>query len=382
MTVLTVNTGSSSIRLAAFAPGLGLRQVAAAHYPGANADPNALLGAFLNDHGIGDVTVVAHRIVHGGSRLTAPCLLDDEVEAEIHRLAALAPLHNPLALGWVAASRAVLGETVTQVAVFDTAFYANLPEAAATYALPRELRRKHGIRRYGFHGLAHEAMWRRWRELRPDLRDGGRVISLQLGAGCSITAVDRGRPVDTSMGFSPLEGLVMATRCGDIDPGLLMFLQRAEGLTPEQLEQLLNHESGLLALSGASADMQRLLESQDSPARLAVEVYCYRARKYVGAYLAALGGADAILFGGGVGEHASPVRGKILTGLESLGIVLEASVNRAVVGAEARISNRDSHVEVWVIPVNEAEMLARAALTVAGAQQTARTPASAKENAP
>ena len=268
MTILTVNTGSSSIRLAMFAPGLG--RLADAYYPGAGADPTARLKEFLRDYDVPRVTVVAHRIVHGGSRLIAPCLLDDDVETEIRRLAPLAPLHNPLALAWLAASRAVLGETVAQVAVFDTAFYANLPEVAATYALPREFRRKHSIRRYGFHGLAHQALWQRWRELRPEVRDGGRAISLQLGAGCSITAVNCGRPVDTSMGFSPLEGLVMATRCGDIDPGLLMFLQRAEGLTTEQLEHLLNHESGLLGLSGASADMQRLLESQDPLARLAV----------------------------------------------------------------------------------------------------------------
>jgi acetate kinase len=383
MTLLTVNTGSSTIRLAAFATaGPAPRPLAHAQYRSTDADPKALLGAFLDDHGVGDVAVVAHRIVHGGSRLTAPCRLDDTVEAEIRRLAPLAPLHNPLALAWVVASRAVLGDTVTQVAVFDTAFYAGLPEVAATYALPRELCRRHDVRRYGFHGLAHECMWRRWTELRPDRREGGRVISLQLGAGCSITAVDRGRAVDTSMGFSPLEGLVMATRCGDVDPGLLLFLQRAENLTPGQLERLLNHESGLLALSGASADMRRLLESRDASPRLAVEVYCYRARKYVGAYLAALGGADAILFGGGVGEHAAPVREGILAGLESLGIVLEANANRAAAGTEARVSGRESRVEVWVIPVNEASMLARAALAVAASRERSETPASAGEQTP
>jgi acetate kinase len=291
-------------------------------------------------------------------------MLDDAVEGEIRRLAPLAPLHNPVALKWVAACRAEFGANAAQVAVFDTAFYAALPEVAATYALPRALSRKHGIRRYGFHGLAHQAMWRRWRALHPQVRPGGCAISLQLGAGCSITAVRDGCAVDTSMGFSPLEGLVMATRSGDIDPGLLLFLQRAEGLTPEQMERSLNEESGLLGLSSASGDMRKLLTAKDDAAQLAVEVYCYRARKYVGAYLAALGGTQAILFGGGVGEHAPPVREKILAGMHRLGIVLDADANRAAIGAEALISRRGSEVEVWVIPVDEARILAEEAVAV------------------
>jgi acetate kinase len=166
------------------------------------------------------------------------------------------------------------------------------------------------------------------------------------------------------MGFSPLEGLVMATRGGDIDPGLLLFLQRAEGLTPEQMERLLNEESGLLGLSGASGDMRQLLAAEDDVAQLAVEVYCYRARKYVGAYLAALGGTQAILFGGGVGEHAPPVRAKILAGMHRLGIALDANANRAAIGTEALISRRGSEVEVWVIPVDEARILAEEAVAV------------------
>jgi acetate kinase len=364
MSVLTVNTGSSSIRLAAFDSGPGLRQIGSANYPGAGADPGALLDAFLKDHGIGNVVAVAHRVVHGGPRLSAPCVLDDEVEAEIRRVAPLAPLHNPVALDWIASCRAAFGENAAQVAVFDTAFYATLPEVAAAYALPRALARKHGIRRYGFHGLAHQAMSRRWRALHPQGSLGGRVISLQLGAGCSITAIRDGCAVDTSMGFSPLEGLVMATRSGDTDPGLLLYLQRVEGLAPDRMERLLNAESGLLGLSGASGDMRRLLTAEDDAARVAVAVYCYRARKYIGAYLAALGGAEAILFGGGVGEHAAPVREMILAGLSGLGIVLDADANRAATGAEARISRRDSGVEVWVIPVDESRILAEAAVAV------------------
>jgi acetate kinase len=195
------------------------------------------------------------------------------------------------------------------------------------------------------------------------------VISLQLGAGCSITAIREGQAVDTSMGFSPLEGLVMATRSGDVDPGLLLFLQRAEGLTPDRMERLLNEESGLLGLSGVSGDMRALLEADDAEARLAVDVYCYRARKYIGAYLAALGGADAILFGGGVGEQAPDVRAQILAGLEGLGIVLDADANRAAIGAERCISHPGSAAGVWVIPVDEAVILAQAALAVTAAPE-------------
>ena len=366
--VLTVNMGSSSVRLAAFAPeGGSLSLLASGHFPSEWSNPAAMLHAFLTGHGIEAVTAVAHRIVHGGAHLTAPCRIDAEVEAEIGRLAPRAPLHNPRALEWIRASRALAGAEATQVAVFDTAFYAALPEVAATYALPRALCARHGIRRYGFHGIAHQAIWRRWRELRPDLREGGRVISLQLGAGCSITAIRDGQTVDTSMGFSPLEGLVMATRSGDVDPGLLLFLQGAEGLTPERMERLLNEEAGLLGLSGVSGDMRRLLDADEAGTRLAVDVYCYRARKYIGAYLAALGGADAILFGGGVGEQAPEVRAQILTGLDGLGIVLDADANRAAMGAERCISQRGSATGVWVVPVDEAVILAQAALAVTAA---------------
>lgn len=364
--VLTVNTGSSSVRLAAFAPqGESLSRGASGHFSGNWNEPAAMLRAFLKGHGIEAVAAVAHRIVHGGARLTAPCRIDAAVEAEIERLAPLAPLHNPRALEWIRACRALFGADTTQVAVFDTAFYAALPEAAATYALPRALTARHGIRRYGFHGLAHQAMWRRWRELKPELPAGGRVISLQLGAGCSITAIREGQAVDTSMGLSPLEGLVMATRSGDVDPGLLLFLQRAEGMTPERMERLLNEEAGLLGLSGTSGDMRALLEADDADARRAVDVYCYRARKYIGAYLAALGGADAILFGGGVGEQAPGVRARMLSGLEGLGIALDDNANRAAIGAEMCISARGSATAVWVVPVDEAAILAEAAVAAA-----------------
>ena len=370
-TVLTVNAGSSSLRLAAFACDGRLAHLAAQRYEMRDDAGPKRVNDFLQRHAVPPVTWVAHRVVHGGTKLVAPCVIDAAVEAEIERLGALAPLHNPRALEWIRACRALFGADTAQVAVFDTAFYAALPEVAATYALPRALCTRHGIRRYGFHGLAHEAMWRRWCELRPPTRQGGCVITVQLGSGCSITAIRDGRAVDTSMGFSPLEGLVMATRPGDVDPGALTFLARAEALSPEQLERMLNEEAGLLGLSGMSGDMRTLLGTDDKDAQLAVDVYCYRVRKYIGAYLAVLGSVEAILFGGGVGEHAPLVRAKILAGLEGLGIALDPAANDTAVGSEMRISHHGSEAEVWVIPVDEAIILAQAAVAVMATRKSA-----------
>ena len=306
---------------------------------------------------------VAHRVVHGGERLVRPVRVDAPIRTEIERLVELAPQHNPQALAWMRACDELLGPTVSQVAVFDTAFYAELPGVARTYALPRELVAAQGLRRYGFHGLAHRALWQRWQALQPQPGGRGRVISLQLGGGCSITAVANGRPLDTSMGFSPLEGLVMATRCGDLDLGVVLALLRG-GATPAELETLLNERCGLLGVSGSSGDMRALLASAEPAARLAVDLYCYRARKYIGAYLAVLGGADAILFGGGVGENAPAVRAQILNGLEWAGIAVDAARNAAARGSEGCISPDGSPITAWVIPVDEARVLADEAVTV------------------
>ena len=357
--ILCVNTGSSSIRLSAFdAAHSPPRLLASERLEAESGAPEELLRAFLDSHELKSLAAVSHRIVHGGARFTTPTRLDAESERAIRELSPLAPLHNPRALLWIAACRAVLGEQVLQVAVFDTAFYADLPAVASTYALPGELCRKHGIRRFGFHGLAHGAMLQRWRELRPQLEGGGRVISLQLGSGCSITASVRGLPQDTSMGFSPLEGLVMSTRSGDVDAGLLAFLQREENLSPDDVESLLNTRSGLLGVSEMSGDMRELLRSDDPRAMLAIELFCYRARKYLGAYLSVLGGADAVLLGGGVGENAAPIRERILSGLEWYGLALDRAANDAAMGQEARISASESRIEAWVVPVDEAQVLA------------------------
>ncbi len=375
MTILTVNTGSSSVRLAAFArDGGGLTEMANAHDDLSAGEPQAILRGFCKAHGLTGINATVHRVVHGGSNLTASCVIDHEVEREIECLAPLAPLHNPASLRWIRAAREVLGAGISQIAVFDTAFFTALPEIARTYAIPRELAKKHGLYRYGFHGLAHQAMWLRWRELKLDTLDrrmdgGGRIISMQLGAGCSITAIDNGTPLDTSMGFSPLEGLVMATRSGDIDPGLITYLQRQEGLSPKQLDELLNERSGLAGASGISGDIRQLLESQDERSLLAVDLYCYRVHKYVGAYLAVLGGAEAILFGGGVGENVAVIREKILAGMGWCGIGIDSGKNHASSGM-SRISSDASRIEVWVIPVDEAAILAHEAARVLGACRT------------
>lgn len=356
MRILTINTGSTSIKLDAFdADGSGADPVQKGRYRPGEGSPESLLETFLSKVGKDTIDAAVHRVVHGGAELVETCLIGDDTEKTIERLAEIAPLHNPIASRWIRASRQLLD--VPQVAVFDTAFYARMPETASHYALPPALFEQHAVRRYGFHGIAHCAMWRRWRALRPDLPEGGRLISLQLGGGCSITAVKKGVPQDTSMGFSPVEGLVMASRSGDIDPSVIFYLMRHQGLTPEAVEQLLNKHSGLLGLSEKSADMPDLIDDPDPKCRLAVELYCYRARKYIGAYQAVLGGVDGIVFGGGVGEHMPEVRARILTGMQWCGIELDDEANGNALGQEARIDGVNSRVDIRVLPVNEAGLL-------------------------
>jgi acetate kinase len=361
MRILAVNTGSSSVRLTLFERiDDRLVTVAARTDSHGHLAPDERLIAFLDKVHGPPIDVVVHRVVHGGPRLTATCELDAHVEREIARLAPLAPLHNPLALAWVNAASVYLRHA-RQVAVFDTAWYANLPPVARTYALPRELSARLELRRYGFHGIAHRSMWRAWRRTRASAM--GRVISFQLGSGCSVTAIVDGQPVDTSMGFTPLEGLMMATRAGDLDPGLLIYLQRQEHLTPDALDELLTRRSGLAGVSGLSGDMRELLGSSLPQARLAVDLYCRRARKYLGAYLAELGGADAVLFGGGVGENAPEIRRRILAGMHWCGIGLDEERNAATTGA-GRISAEGSRVEVWVTPPDEAGLMAEDAVAL------------------
>jgi acetate kinase len=309
----------------------------------------------------GSVEAAGHRVVHGGSRFQAPALIDETVIEAIEAASQLAPLHNHPALAALKATRTRFGPSMPMVATFDTAFYADLPDVAARYALPRELSERLGIRRYGFHGLAHRYMVQRYRALRPEVEQS-RLITLQLGNGCSATASLGGRPLDTSMGFTPLEGLIMGTRSGDLDPSLPFFLARQEGLSLDEVESVLNSQSGLLGLSGRSNDMRALLKAEaagDKHSALAIEAFCYRVRKYIGAYLSVLGGADALVFGGGISEHSPEIRRSICDGMEWAGIGLDQQTNSVESGDDRLISTDGSEVEAWVIAVDEASIIAQ-----------------------
>jgi acetate kinase len=362
--VLAINTGSSSVRLGLYRAGVDLQCLYSRHLTAGIDEVEKGLGDFLRECAPAEPDVVVHRIVHGGGKLRASDMIDEKMEREIEHCIPLAPLHNPRALRWIRGSRALFGDDTPQLAVFDTGFFRDLPEVAWRYALPRELADREGLRRYGFHGIAHQALWRRWAELNPDSADSARVISLQLGSGCSASAIRGGVPVDTSMGFSPTEGLIMATRSGDVDPGIITWLQQRDGLDGAAIEQLLNQESGLRGVSGLGGDMQKLLASAELTAGIAIEMFCYRARKYIGSYSAVLGGVDAILFGGGIGEHAPEVRERILRGLQFLGVTLDPARNRDALGGEYLLHSEHSKVQVWAIPVDEGTQLAREALDV------------------
>ena len=304
-----------------------------------------------------------HRVVHGGARFTAPTRLDESVLAALDELTELAPLHNPPALSAIRAAQSALGADVPMVAVFDTAFHSALPPRAANYPLPHELVESHGLRRFGFHGIAHEFMLRRYVHLAGVPIQEAVLITLQLGGGCSAAAIRDGHSVDTSMGFTPLEGLMMGTRAGDLDPGLLLYLARKEALGVADLEDLLNQHSGLLGVSGRSADMREVLAAapHDARAALAVDMFCYRARKYIGAYLAALGGAQAVVFGGGIGENDPLIRQRICEGLDWFGLALDPVRNAAATGVEGRISRDEARVQAWVVSVDEAALMVEAA---------------------
>jgi acetate kinase len=310
-----------------------------------------------------DIDAVGHRVVHGGERFRSSVIVTDEVLEQVEDMIELAPLHNPANVRGIEAVRALLGD-VPQAAVFDTAFHHTLPDRAFLYALPYTLYRRYKIRRYGFHGTSHRYVAYRYRHLTGRDREHTNVISMHLGNGASACAIRAGQSIDTSMGFTPLEGLAMGTRSGDLDPAILDFVAHKEGLNDAAIQTLLNKQSGLLGISGITHDMRELLaeaeENDDRRAWLAIEIFAYRARKYVGAYMAAVGGADAVLFTGGIGENSHFIRNLILSEMEWAGIGLDDNANRdAVAGREARISARDSRVEIWVIPTNEELLIAR-----------------------
>jgi acetate kinase len=341
----------------------------------------AMLGALMDkDAGViadaSAISVVGHRVVHGGEKFTSAVVIDDAVLAEIEALSPLAPLHNPVNVAGIREARRVFA-AVPQVAVFDTAFHATLPSHAFLYGLPYEYYEKRGVRRYGFHGSSHsyvalaaaQFLHRRPGELE--------IVSCHLGNGASLCAIDHGRSVDTTMGFTPGEGLIMGTRCGDLDPGLGAFLERTAGLNADQLDELLNKKSGLLGLSGISGDVreiERAAEAGDARALTALKAFCYRVRKYIGAYVAAMGGLDVLIFTGGIGQGSAGVRAAALQGMKCMGIRLDEQRNREASGtSEIRcISTDDSPVTVLVVPTDEERMIARETLRAMSRDYLAR----------
>ena len=311
----------------------------------------------------GDIHAVGHRVVHGGELFSESALIDSKVLQDIEDCIDLAPLHNPNNIKGIVAARELFGKDVPQVAVFDTSFHHSIPEQAFLYALPYHLYRRHRIRRYGFHGTSHRYVAFRYRALRELTRDQTNIITLHLGNGCSATAIRRGNSVDTSMGMTPLEGLVMGTRSGDLDPAIVNLVATKEGMSPSEVDTLLNTQSGLLGISGLTNDMRmlqaELQENHDRRVQLAIEVFCYRARKYIGAFLAAMGGADAVIFTGGIGENSPEIRARICAGMEWAGLEIDAAKNQQTVAREGLISTDDSRLLAYAIPTDEELLIAR-----------------------
>jgi acetate kinase len=373
MNILAVNCGSTSLKFRLTSledrPAGNQRRIVAGAVtdigPAAQLDFNAESGEQLREQcSIGDISNAIKAVLDwlsGSSTAepysTAQCA--SETIKQIGQLEELAPLHNAPAIRALRAVEAALGKDVPSVAVFDTTFHRTMPARAALYALPLPLMQRHGIRRYGFHGLAHRSMMQRYAELEHLPLSAVRLITIQLGGGCSVCAIDQGRSVDTSMGFTPLEGLMMGTRSGDLDPSLPAFLGSHEDMSAEAVERLLNSESGLLGVSGHSDDVRGLLKAEkdgDERSGLALEMFCYRVRKTIGAYLAILGGTAAVVFGGGIGEHQPPIRDRICEGFGWCGLRLDSTRNTAASG-ETLISTDDSRIAVYVIPSDEESII-------------------------
>jgi acetate kinase len=359
--VLAVNAGSSSVKLSLIGDDdqtLGEREL---HADRADLDERALRAA-LRD-GLEGADAVAHRIVHGGEHFSGAVRIDPGVVEQLRALTELAPLHQPKSLSALAAVSTLLPD-MPAIACFDTGFHATLPPAAFTYAVPAAWRSRWGVRRYGFHGLSHSWVAQRASEL---LGEPRRIVSCHLGAGASLCAIRDGHSVDTTMGFTPLAGLVMATRSGDVDPGLLLWLLERETLTDRELAAALQHESGLLGLT-QTADMREVLaraQAGEGEARLGVDVYLHRLRAKIAAMTAALGGLDALVFTGGVGEHAPAVRAGAAAGLEFLGIALDPGANEAA-GGDQEIGSAGAAVRTLVVHAREDREMARQARLVAG----------------
>ena len=359
-----IGTSESSIRLDGPQP-VHDTQVVSDHHEGVRT-----IFSLLNHHeelAPSSLDAVGHRFVHGGDALRNPVVVDQHVLSTLDALSHLAPIHNPLALSGIRETRTLLGERVPMVCVFDTAFHQDMPAVASTYAIPRELATRHRIRRYGFHGIAHASLLQGYLDFLGPTHRLDRLITLHLGNGCSITALAGGQSVDTSMGFTPLEGLLMGTRSGDLDPAIVPYLAEKEHVSCSEVVEWLNHHSGLLGVSGKSADMRTLFSAMthdhDEQAALTIELFCYRARKYLGAYLAALGGADAIVFGGGIGESSPDIRNRICRNMAWCGLEIDPARNREAVhlapGTAACISPYHATLSAYVVAVDEETMIAR-----------------------
>lgn len=315
-----------------------------------------------------EIQAVGHRVVHGGETFKDSVHIDESVIEAIEHAFDLAPLHNPPNLKGIEAAMKYLPDAV-HVAVFDTAFHHSIPAEAYLYAIPNRLYRRYKIRKYGFHGTSHYYVSRRYYQMKDTKADGTRVITCHLGNGCSLAAIKDGKSIDTSMGFTPLSGLVMGTRSGDIDPSILFYLVEKEELPLNHLHAMLNRSSGLLGLSGYAADMRDLIaeaENGDRRCEQAIDVYCYRIKQYIGSYMAVLNGCDAIIFTAGVGENSSLIRSKVCKNLEYLGVHIDETRNSNVDGLrEYKISTDDSRVEVYVIPTDEEMVIALDAAKIA-----------------
>ncbi len=383
MNILTLNAGSSSLKFkllrmsdaeSVLAAGLvekwGTPQAAMRFVltgqPTQTTSVAAESVAQAVEHAIGacrpmGIDAVGHRVVHGGSRFKAPARISDQVIAAIREVTELAPLQNGPGLICIETQRRLL-PNVPGVAVFDTAFHRTIPDVASTYAIPVDIAQKHGLRRFGFHGTSHRYVSQKLLESMGRSAPGTRLITCHLGNGASVCAIRDGCSIDTSMGMTPLEGLVMGTRCGDIDPGLLMYLMTSERMTVHELDDLLNRHSGLIGLSGRSSDVRELIAAaaSDPRAELALAVFAYRVRKYIGAYAAALGGIDAVAFSGGIGERSADMRWRICQGLEFIGIDLDAARNAAArADTSTPIGKPAARAQVWVIPTDEELQIAR-----------------------
>jgi acetate kinase len=308
-----------------------------------------------------EIGAVGHRVVHGGEKFSKSQVINEEVYQQIVDCCELAPLHNPHNVRGYEIARDLL-PAVPHVAVFDTAFHQTMPEYAYLYGLPMVFYRRHGIRRYGFHGTSHRYLTYRMTQLLGKPQNEFNLITCHLGNGCSITAVQRGCSIDTSMGFTPLEGLLMGTRSGDLDPAIILHIMAKEELTLHEANTLLNKHSGLIGISGVSNDMRELVKEArrgNKPAQTAIDMFCYRLKKYISAYHGIVGGADAVAFTGGIGENSTLIRELSCKGLECLGIVLDRERNEKLNGSEGRISTDDSRVGVYIVPTDEERVIAR-----------------------